>query len=135
MQPIEQQAPVSKSRLWTGRVVSGLTAALLLLDGALKALKLPAVVAATVKVGFPESAVAGIGCALLVSTLLYLLPRTSILGAILLTGYLGGAVATHVRLGDPLFSHVLAPVYLAVFVWGGLCLREKRLQALIFSRS
>jgi hypothetical protein len=135
MQPIEQQAPVSKSRLWTGRVVSGLTAALLLLDGALKALKLPAVVAATVKVGFPESAVAGIGCALLVSTLLYLIPRTSILGAILLTGYLGGAVATHVRLGDPLFSHVLAPVYLAVFVWGGLCLRDKWLQALIFSRS
>ena len=135
MQPIEQQAPVSKSRLWTGRVVSGLTAALLLLDGALKALKLPAVVAATVKVGFPESAVAGIGCALLVSTLLYVIPRTSILGAILLTGYLGGAVATHVRLGDPLFSHVLAPVYLAVFVWGGLCQRDKWLQALIFSRS
>ena len=135
MQPIAQQVPVSGGRLWTGRIVSGLTAALLLLDGALKALKLPAVVAGTMQVGFPENTVAGIGFALLVSTLLYLVPRTSILGAILLTGYLGGAVATHVHLGDPLFSHVLAPLYLAVCVWGGLCLRDKRLQTLIFSRS
>ncbi len=135
MQPIAEQVPVSKSRLWTGRIVSGLTAALLLLDGTLKALKLPAVVAATMKAGYPENTVACMGCALLVSTVLYLIPGTSILGAILLTGYLGGAVATHVRLGDPLFSHVLAPVYFGMCVWGGLCLRDKRLQALVFSRS
>jgi hypothetical protein len=77
----------------------------------------------------------GIGCVLIACTLLYLIPRTSILGAILLTGYLGGAVATHVRIGDPLFSHTLFPVYFGVMTWGGLYLRDSRLIALIPLRS
>jgi hypothetical protein len=89
------------------------------------------VVQATVQLGYPESVIIGLGVALLTCTILYLIPRTAVLGAILLTGYLGGAVATHVRIGNPLFSHTLFPVYIAVLVWGGLFLRDERLRALI----
>ena len=77
----------------------------------------------------------GIGVVLLVCTLLYALPRTSMLGAVLLTGYLGGAIATHVRVGNPLFSHVLFPVYLGVMLWGGLFLRDTRVRGLIGAQS
>jgi DoxX-like family len=135
MQPITQMAPVSKKRLWAGHIVSGLTIAFLLVDGVMKVMKAPVAVAGTIQLGYPESVVLGIGILLLVSTLLYVIPRTSILGAILLTGYLGGAIATHVRVGNPLFSHVLFPVYVGVMVWGGLFLRDDRLHALIPLRS
>jgi len=92
----------------------------------------PAVVRDTFsKLGYPESEIIGIGVLLLVCTALYLTPRTSILGAILLTGYLGGAVATHVRVGNPLFSHALFPTYIAALLWVGLYLREVRLRALV----
>jgi hypothetical protein len=107
----------------------------LALDGIMKVLLLPIVVEGTRKAGYPEGSMYGIGCVLLACTLLYAIPRTSILGAILLTGYLGGAVATHVRIGDPLFSHTLFPVYFGVLLWAGLFLREGRLPALIPLRS
>src|SRR5438128_779318 len=91
---------ISNKRLWSGRIMSGLPALFLLVDGGMKLFKPPVVVEATVNLGYPESAIIGIGVVLLISTILYLIPRTAILGGILLTGYLGGAVATHVRVSD-----------------------------------
>jgi hypothetical protein len=135
MQSNTQLTPASKKRLWTGRVVSGLTVLFLLVDGIMKVMKAPVAVQGSIQLGYPESVVAGIGVVLLVCTLLYVIPRTSILGAILLTGYLGGAIATHVRVADPLFTHVLFPVYVGVMVWGGLFLRDNRLRVLISSNS
>jgi DoxX-like protein len=130
-----QMAPVSKGRLWAGRIMSALPALFLLMDGVMKLAKPEFVVKATVQLGYPESVIFGLGIVVLVCVILYIVPRTAVLGAILLTGYLGGAVATHVRVGDPLFSHSLFPVYFAVLLWGGLYLREERLRALIPFRS
>ena len=126
-----QTAPVSKKRLWAGRIMSALPALFLLVDGIAKLAKPAPVVEGTVKLGYPESVIVPLGIILLTCTIIYVIPRTSVLGAILLTGYLGGAVATHVRVGDPLFTHVLFPVYLGVLIWGGLYLRDDRLPALI----
>jgi hypothetical protein len=117
--------------LLTGRILSALVILFLLVDSIAKVARVAAVVAATAKLGYPESVVAGIGLVLLLSTLLYAIPRTSILGAILLTGYLGGAVATNVRVGAPPFGYVLFPVYLGVVAWGALYLRNSRLRELI----
>jgi hypothetical protein len=127
---MESASPSSKG-VWTGRILSWLIAVLLLLDAVTKVLKVRAVVEGTVQAGYPENTVVGIGLSLLVSTLLYLIPRTSILGAILVTAYLGGAVATNVRISAPLFTNVLVPVYVGVLVWGGLYLRDASLRALI----
>jgi DoxX-like family len=124
-------APVSNGRLWAGRVASTLAGLFLLMDGVMKLIKPEPVVKATVELGYPESVILGLGIVLLVCVILYLIPRTSVLGAILLTGYLGGAVATHVRVGNPFFTHTLFPVYVAVLVWGGLYLRDRRLGRLI----
>ena len=126
-----QPAPFSKGRLWTGRIMSALPALFLLVDAVGKLMKPAAVVEGTVQLGYPESVLLGLGIVLLACTVLYVIPRTAVLGAILLTGYLGGAIATHVRVGSPLFSHILFPVYLAVLIWGGLYLRDERLRALI----
>jgi hypothetical protein len=126
----ETQA-VSKKALWSGYVLSALPTLFLLVDSVMKLLKLEVVVKATVQLGYPESVIVGLGIVLLVCVVLYVVPRTSVLGAILLTGYLGGAVATHIRIGDPLFTHVLFPVYLGVLIWGGLFLRESRLRQLM----
>jgi hypothetical protein len=126
-----QSAPLSKGRLWTGRIMSALPALFLLIDGVGKLVKSAPVVQGTLQLGYPESVLLGLGIVLLACTVLYVIPRTAILGAILLTGYLGGAIATHVRVGSPLFSHILFPVYLAVLLWGGLYLRDERLRALI----
>jgi hypothetical protein len=123
--------PISPKMLWAGRIISGLTALFLLFDGVLKLVKPAPVVEGTVRLGYPESVILSLGIVLLVCTVLYVIPPTAVLGAILLTGYLGGAVATHVRVSDPLFSHVLFPVYLGVLLWGGLYLRDDRLRALI----
>jgi DoxX-like family len=128
-------APNSKGRLWTGRIMSAVPVLFLLMDGVMKLVKPEPVLRATVQLGYPESVIFGLGIVLLVCVVLYVIPRTAVLGAILLTGYLGGAVATHVRVGDPLFSHILFPVYVAILVWGGLYLREERLRALIPLRS
>ncbi len=130
MQSDTRAVPVSKKMLWTGRVLSALAALFLLFDGVAKLFKPAPVVEATVQLGYPESVILGLGVVLTACTILYLVPRTSILGAILLTGYLGGAVATHVRVGGPLFS-VIFPIIFGVLVWGGLYLREDRLRALI----
>lgn len=121
---------VSKGRLWAGRILGGLPALFVLVDAIMKLFKPPIVVDATVKLGYPESVIIGIGVVLLASAILYLIPQTSILGAILLTGYLGGAVATHVRVGEGWFS-ILFPVILGVLLWAGLWLRDDRLQKLI----
>jgi hypothetical protein len=125
------EAPVSKGRLWTGRILSILPALFLLLDGVMKLMKPEIVVQTTVQIGYSESIIVPLGIVLLVSTVLYLVPQTSVLGAVLLTGYLGGAVATNARIGSPLFSHVLFPVYIGVLLWGGLFLRDPRVSALI----
>ena len=135
MQLITQLVPVSKKPLWAGRILSGLTVMFLLVDGVTKSMKARVAVEGTIQLGYPESVIVWLGIVLLACTLLYAIPRTSILGAILLTGYLGGAVATHVRVGDPLFSHAFFPVYLGVLLWGGLLLRDNRLRALIVSNN
>jgi hypothetical protein len=120
--------------LWTGRVLSTLTILFLLVDGIMKLVKPAIVVETTRQLGYPESTIVGMGIALLASTVLYIIPRTAILGAILLTGYLGGAVATHLRVGAGLFS-IIFPVIIGVLVWGGLYLRDERLRTLIPLRS
>jgi hypothetical protein len=112
--------------------LSGLAIAFLIMDSTMKLLALPVVLDASGPLGFAGAGMArGLGIVLLACTLLYVAPQTAVLGAILLTGYLGGAVATHVRVGSPLFTHVLFGVYLGIFVWGGLYLRDSRLRALI----
>ena len=126
---------ITGKRLWAGRVISALVVAFLCVDGATKVLKARIAVDTSVQLGYPESVVAGIGILLLACVLLYAIPRTSILGAILLTGYLGGAVATHVRVGSPLFGYVLFPVYLGVLVWAGLYFRDDRLRMLLSNKS
>lgn len=133
MQSATQNVPAASSnkRLWAGRIMSGLVVALLLMDSVMKLLMLPPVIEGTVKLGYQASSIIPLGIVLLLCNLAYAIPRTSVLGAILLTGYLGGAVATHVRVGDPLFSHILFPVYLGIALWGGLYLRNERLSALL----
>lgn len=121
---------ISRKRLWSGRALTGLAGAFCLLDGAMKLAKPAFVVEATKQLGYPESTIVGIGVTLLACTLLYLLPRTSILGAVLLTGYLGGAVATNVRAEQPLFN-IVFPIVFGCMAWGGLWLREARLHQLL----
>jgi len=130
MQVGNQTASVSKGRLWAGRIISGLPALFLLVDGIMKLVKPAPVVEATVHLGYSENVIIPLGIVLLVCTVLYLIPRTSVLGAILLTGYLGGAVATHVRAGEGLFS-IVFPVIFGVLIWLGLYLRDDRLPALV----
>ena len=130
MQPKTSAVPVSNKALWTGRILSALAALFLLADGVAKLFKPAPVVEGTVQLGYPESVIVGLGIVLTACTILYLIPRTSVLGAILLTGYLGGAVATHVRVGGPLFN-VIFPDIFGALVWGGLYLRDARLRALI----
>jgi hypothetical protein len=127
--------PISKTKLWAGRVASGLAIVFLIMDGVMKGMKARIAVEGTVQLGYPESLVAGIGAVLLICTLLYAIPRTAIIGAVLLTGYLGGAVATNLRVGAPLFSNVLFPVYVAVLIWGGLFLRDNRVRAIVSSNN
>jgi len=107
----------------------------LLFDAIIKLIKTRPVVEAFTNLGYPPDLAVPIGIVLLVCVALYVIPQTSVLGAIFLTGYLGGAVATHVRVGDPLISHVLFPTYVAAMIWGGLFFREDRLRALLPLRS
>jgi DoxX-like family len=130
MQGITQTAPVSKKMLWAGYIISILPTLFLLMDGAMKLVKPAFVVEATVGLGYSENVIVPLGIVLLVCTILYLIPVTSVVGAILLTGYLGGAVATHVRVGEGLFP-VLLPVGFGVLLWLGLYLRDARLRALV----
>lgn len=117
---------ISKGRLWTARLMSGIAILFMLLDSIMKLFKPAFVVDATVSLGYQEHHIFLIGMLGLLSTILYALPRTTILGAVVLTGYFGGVIATQVRLDAPLFSTILFPVYLAVLVWGGLWLRNEQ---------
>src|SRR5262245_21491398 len=119
------------SGVWIGRVLSGLAVAFLVFDAVGKLLRLAPLAEGTGNLGYPQSSIVPIGVLLLVGVVLYVIPRTSVLGAIYLVGYLGGAVASHYRLGNPLATHVLFPVYVAAFLWGGLALRNPRLRAVL----
>ncbi len=121
---------IPKGSLWTGRVVSGLVVLFCVMDGGMKLFKPPEVVRATVELGYPESTIAGMGILLLACTLLYAIQRTSILGAILLTAYFGGAVASNVRAGRGWFN-TLFPVLFGCMAWGGVWLRDRRLRELL----
>jgi len=133
--PSAGQATASRKSIWVGRILSGLVVLFLIPDGIIKFIKPAPVVETSAQLGLPLSLANTLGILLLICTAIYAFPRTSVLGAILLTGYLGGAVATHLRVGDPLFSHVLFPTYLGVLLWLGLYLRDDRLRALIPLRS
>jgi hypothetical protein len=120
-----------KKTLWTGRVLTALPVMFLTFDGVIKLMRITPVTESFITLGYPTTLAIGIGILELLCLLVYVTPFTSILGAILLTGFLGGAVATHVRVGDPLFGHSLFPVYVGILVWGGLFLREDRLRAIM----
>jgi len=126
-------ATASKTAIWTGRILSALGALFFLFDGIMKLFKPVFVVDATKQLGYSEQTIIPLGIVLIVCTLIYLVPRTAVLGAILLTGYLGGAVATHVRAGNGWFE-TLFPVIFAAIIWGGLLLREPRLRELFSLR-
>jgi hypothetical protein len=121
----------TRTARWAGRVLSGVGILFLLFDAMGKVLRLAPAVEGTVALGYPESVLRPLGIVQLACAALYLYPRTAVLGVILWTGYLGGAVATHVRVGDPIFSHVLFPIYVASLLWLGLWLREPRLHAFV----
>jgi len=121
----------SPGRVLAGRFLSGLAVAFLLFDVSGKLLRVAPVIEGSLELGYPESTVVPIGVLLLVGVVLYAVPRTAVLGAIYLAAYLGGAVASHYRLGNPLATHVLFPVHVAAFVWGGLALRNPRLAAVL----
>lgn len=125
---------IPKAAIITGRVLSGIVAALLTLDSVGKLMQVQPVIDGTLQLGYPTDLVFPLGVTLLLCVIAYIVPATSVLGALLLTGYLGGAVATHVRVGSPVFSHVLTPVYLAIVLWLGLVVRDPRLRALLPGR-
>ena len=126
------QPGASKAGRWTGYVISGLIILFLLFDGGIKLVPLDIVTQTSGEIGLPTDAgfARTLGILTLIGTVLYAIPRTSVLGAILLTGYLGGAVATHIRVDSPLFTHILFGVYLGIMAWGGLWLRDPKVRAL-----
>lgn len=128
---MNELVPISTTALWTGRVLSGLVVLFLLFDAVIKLIPVDIVIETSRQLGIPTNLAATLGVLTLLGTLLYAYPRTSVLGAILLTGYLGGAIYVHVRAGSPLFSHTLFGVYLGILLWAGLYLRDERLR-LIF---
>src|SRR4051812_8778156 len=122
---------LSRTRLWTARLLTLLAVAFLLMDATMKVLKAAPAVQGTAELGYPAGSIVGIGVLLLACTTLYVIPRTALFGALLLTGYLGGAIASQVRVGNPLFSHVLFPVYFGAIIWGALYLRDNRLREIL----
>ena len=126
-------AATSKAARRTGVILSTIIALLLGLDAFMKLLQVAPVIAATTELGYAARSVFPIGVILAVCVIAYTVPRTSLLGAVLLTGYLGGAIATHVRVGDPLWTHTLFPIYVAAILWGGLVLRDARLRGVLKS--
>ena len=125
-----ESTDVSVRRIWGSRILTALSVLFLLMDGGMKLLKPRFVIESTARLGYPEFTIVGIGVTLLVCTVLYLIPRTAVLGAILLTGYLGGAVASNVRAGTPLFN-IVFPVLFGAVVWVSLVLRDKRLETIL----
>jgi DoxX-like family len=134
MPSVPQTVPASRGSLWAGRVITALVVAFLLFDGVTKVMRAAPVMEAFARLGYPAGLAPVIGIILLVCLAIYVVPRTAILGAILLTGYLGGATEVHVRAGNPLFE-TLFPVIFGVLVWAGLFLRDEWLRALIPLRS
>jgi len=124
----------SRTALWTGRVLSGIATLFLLVDAGFKFVMTPEAVASTEQLGWPTDVIAGLGAVELAMLALYLVPRTAVLGAVLWTGYLGGAIATHLRVGNPWPTHTLFPIYVAALLWGGLWLRDRRVRALLAAR-
>jgi hypothetical protein len=122
------------SRVTVGRGITGLAVLFLLFDTVIKFTNVPAVAESMNQLGYPVSYAVGIGVLEVICLAVYLIPRTSVIGVILLTGYLGGAIASHVRVGNPLFSHVLFPIYIAALLWGGLYLRDARVRSIIAAR-
>jgi hypothetical protein len=120
----------SKPKLWTSYIMSGLVILFMMFDGIMKFVKPPEVIEGTLALGYGEEHLPILGTLAVLSTILYIIPRTTVLGAILLTGYFGGAVATHVRLNNPLFTHILFTVYLGILMWGGLWLRNKNVRVI-----
>jgi DoxX-like family len=135
MQSTSQAAPVSRASLWVGRILSWIVLLFLIFDGVTKVLKASPSVKGTMELGYSEALVPVIGMILLVCVLFYAIPQTQVLGAILITGYLGGAVASQVRVGKPLFSNELFPIYVTGLVWLALFLQDGRLRALVPFRS
>ena len=133
MSTIAEATPVSRPALWLGRVLSGLVILFMLFDGLIKLVPWPIVTETMDRIGYgsSETLARNLGAISIVCTVLYTIPPTSILGAIPLTGYLGGAMASHVRIGSPLFTHILFGFYLGLMVWGGLWLRDRNLRALL----
>ena len=129
-------AEKTSGSMWTGRILTGLVIAFLIMDGSMKLVPAQVVIDTTRDLGWPTDAgtLRTLGVILLGGALLYAVPRTSIIGAILLTGYFGGAVATHMRIGSPVFTHTLFGVYLGVLMWLGLYLRNPALRSLIHPR-
>lgn len=126
-----QPLSISKTALWTGRVLSTLAVLFLAFDCAIKLMQIPQAIEGTTQLGYPASVIFPLGIIQLICLVIYVIPQTSVLGAILWTGYLGGAIATHVRLENPLFTHILFPVYVALLLWGGLYFRNQHLRALL----
>jgi hypothetical protein len=136
-QRVPAQVPdLPSGRLYAGIgwVLSGLTILFMLFDGLSKLALEPHVMAATAAIGYPQSTIRPLGAILLACTILYAVPRTAVLGAIVLTGFLGGAIASKVRIEDPLFSSVLFGVYFGIIVWAGLYLRDERVRAILLAR-
>ena len=128
---METKRNIVPKRVWIGRAITALPVLFLLFDAVIKLLAINPVTESFIKLGYQPTIAVGIGILELACIVIYLMPRTSILGAILVTGYLGGAIATHLRVGDPLFTHVLFPVYVALLLWAGLWLRNERVRALM----
>jgi hypothetical protein len=130
IQSSAQSSSVSKTALWAGRIISALPVLLLIFSGVMKSIRHPEVVQGFTKLGYSEDVILGIGIVELACTAVYLIPRAAVIGAILLAGYLGGAVSTHVQAGDPA-AQIIAPIVFGVMLWGGLYLRDARLRDLI----
>jgi hypothetical protein len=121
----------SRAGLWGARILTAVPVLFLLFDGVIKLIRIPAVTETFQQLGWPVSLAVPIGILELACLIVFVIPPTAVLGALLLTAYLGGAVATHVRIGSPLVSHTLFPVYIGLFIWGALFLRDDRVRALI----
>jgi DoxX-like protein len=134
MESINKTAPTSNKLIWVGRILSALPLLLLLFSSSMKLIKPVQVVDEFTRLGYPESVIFGLGIVELACAVIYAIPQTAVLGAILVTGYLGGATATHLRAGDPT-SNLITPVILGVLVWGGVFLRDARLRKLLPLRS
>jgi hypothetical protein len=122
---------ISKARLWGGRITGGIAVLFLTFDCAIKLVVIPPVTESMIHLGYPTALSRTLGVIETLCLVTYLVPRSAVFGALLMTGYLGGAVTSHLRVGDPLFTHILFPIYVAALLWGGLWLRDDRVRQLV----